>query len=118
MFKYVPNRLKTQEMCNDAVDECPRLLEYVPDYFVTEEMLENRYIQGLVERRADYSVIKDMLVNKYKNLVKAYMARRDQKREISKKLLPVAWHPDCYWYWCIPHDEKQEISKLWDVVDR
>ena len=31
----VPDRLKTEEMCNKAVCKDPWLLKYVPDWFVT-----------------------------------------------------------------------------------
>ena len=28
------------------------------------------------------------------------------KKEISKKLMPVAWHPTRQYNWCMPEDEK------------
>ena len=32
-FAYVPNYLKTQEMCNEAVKNKLRMLLFVPDHF-------------------------------------------------------------------------------------
>ena len=37
----------------------------------------------------------------HKNL--HYAALRDE-------LMPVAWHPDRYWDWCVPEDEKRELE--------
>ena len=34
------------------------------------------------------------------------------KKEISKELMPVAWHPTRWWDWCIPKDEKKEREPL------
>ena len=36
----IPNRLKTQGMCNKAVARNPRTLAYVPDCFKTQEMYD------------------------------------------------------------------------------
>ena len=38
MFQYTPDRLKTQEMCNDVVKRYVFLFNYVPDRFKTQEM--------------------------------------------------------------------------------
>ena len=37
-LKYVPDKLKTLEMCEKAVIEDPWVLQYVPDKFITLEM--------------------------------------------------------------------------------
>ena len=94
MLKYVPDHLKTQEMCNYVFNKHPRLLEHVPDYFVTEEMLKNQNVQDLAD---------------------AYRERRRRlkKEDWRKSSYRVAWHPDRFWEWCMPHDEKLEISQLW-----
>ena len=39
-LKYVPDRLKTQEMCNETVEENPWQLGYVPDHLKTREMCD------------------------------------------------------------------------------
>ena len=31
MLEFVPDQYKTQEMCNEAVQSQPEMLEYVPD---------------------------------------------------------------------------------------
>ena len=36
-----PDHLKTQEMCNKAVDLNPRALIHVPDRFITQEMCDD-----------------------------------------------------------------------------
>ena len=38
LLKYVPDHFKTQEMCNEAVRIEPYSLEYVPDHFKTQEI--------------------------------------------------------------------------------
>ena len=41
VLKYVPDYLKTQEMCIDAFEEEGSLiLEYILDYFMTEDMIK------------------------------------------------------------------------------
>ena len=37
-LKMIPDRFKTQEMCNEAVHIEPLSLEYVPDRFKTQRM--------------------------------------------------------------------------------
>ena len=39
-FEYVPEQFKTQDMCESVVRENPRTLKFVPDWFVTDEMVE------------------------------------------------------------------------------
>ena len=38
----VPDHLKTQESCIEAVEKCIWLLQYVPDHFKTQEMCAMR----------------------------------------------------------------------------
>ena len=37
-LKHVPDHLKTQGMCNKAVDRHLYLLQHVPDWFVTQQV--------------------------------------------------------------------------------
>jgi len=67
------------------------MLEYVPDWFFTE----------------------DMVTEGTKDVLSSYHFRKKQKANIREELLPVAWHPNRYWDWCLDEDEKYEISKLW-----
>ena len=34
------------------------------------------------------------------------------KKELSKELMPVAWHPRRWWDWCMRQDEKKEIKSF------
>ena len=95
MLEFVPEHLKAQEMCNEAVLRNPWMVERVPDYFVTQEMEE--FIDD------------DVFITWYKG----YIKRKAQKAKIKEELMPVAWHPDRWWDWCMPEDEKQEISGRW-----
>ena len=38
---FVPDHLKTQEMCNEAVKVNPYTLRYVPDQYKTQAMCDN-----------------------------------------------------------------------------
>ena len=78
-------------MCNSAVETDP-VLVYVPDYFVTKEMLK---------------------IGGCKDFYESYYKRKNLKKDIHDELIPIAWHPDRYWNWCLTEDEKQEIEKLW-----
>ena len=74
----VPDQFKTQEMCNRAVQSKPQVLEYVPDWFVTPQEMEE-FDDELITWRD------------------AYMKRKTQKAQIKEELMPVAWHPDRWW---------------------
>ena len=37
---YVPDHLKTQDMCDKIVEESPWSLEYVPNWFVTQQQIK------------------------------------------------------------------------------
>ena len=41
---------------------------------------------------------------------KEYEQRKAQKAKIKEELMVVAWHPDRYWNWCVPEDEKKELE--------
>ena len=38
---YCPERYKTQKMCDESVDDCLTALNFIPDWSVTNKMLEN-----------------------------------------------------------------------------
>ena len=38
MLEFVPDWFVTQKMCNEAIQSDPEVLKYVPDQFVTQEM--------------------------------------------------------------------------------
>ena len=39
-MQFVPDQDKTQEMCDKATDACLPALKFVPNWFVTNKMLE------------------------------------------------------------------------------
>ena len=41
LLEYIPDRFETQEMCNNAVGMDPWLLNYVPDWFVTQGQIKS-----------------------------------------------------------------------------
>ena len=92
---WVPDQYKTQEMCNEAVQSEPEVLEYVPDWFVT--------LQKMWYEEFDDD---DELIT-WRD---AYIKRKAQKAKIKEELMPVAWHPDRWWDWCVPEHEKKELE--------
>ena len=38
--------------------------------------------------------------------------QKNLKKELSEKLIPVAWHPNRWWDWCMSEDEKKEIDSI------
>ena len=79
-------------MCNEAVQMVPWVLELAPDQFVTQE-LQNRGSDNLLITWLD-----------------AYIKCKTQKAKIKEELMPVAWHPDRWWNWCVPEHEKKELE--------
>ena len=82
-------------MCDAAVMKDPWLLVYVPNWFITQQQ---------VNIHDD-----DNKLIKYHN---GYPERRDQKAQIKKELMPIAWHPSRWWDWCISEAVKKETEKL------
>ena len=76
---YVPDHLKAQGMCDKAVRNNPSYLEYVPDWFVTQQQLK------LWHDHDDY----------YKRIIvpfryDGYQKRKVQKASIKDELMPIA----------------------------
>ena len=94
MFEYVPDNLKTQDMCEEVLSLDSDLVKFVPDWFVTAGMLEKCKDDRWLE---------------------AYKQRKAEKAKIKEELLPVAWHPDRVIDWCFSEDEKEVLEKLWKV---
>uniref|UniRef100_UPI001C0712A8 hypothetical protein n=1 Tax=Acinetobacter baumannii TaxID=470 RepID=UPI001C0712A8 len=55
--------------------------------------------------RSGYDKIYDELF-KYHHKRKFYGKIRDE-------ILPIAWHPDRYWNWCLDEEEKERAKKMW-----
>ena len=94
-LKDVPNHFKTQEMCNKEVRHYLFSLQFVPDWFVTQQQIDVWYDD-------DYAFNDNEMIKWYDS----YKARKAQKAKIKKELLPIAWHPDHLLDWCMSGDEK------------
>ena len=96
MLKFVPDPPMTQKMCGKAAWGDPFSLQYVPDWFVTQGQLK------IWHDNDDYCN-DDELIEWYDG----YKKRKAQKFSIKKKLMPTAWHPNCMMDWCMSQDEKR-----------
>ena len=119
MFEHVPDQYKTQKMCNEAVEKNPYMFEYVPDQYKTQKMC-NEAVQGvpwMFEHVPDQFVTQEMWHEAFDDddelitWCDAYIKCKTQKAKIKEELMPVAWHPDRWWNWCVPEDEKKELEK-------
>ena len=117
MLEYIPDDYKTQEMCNFAVKQDPQLLQYVPDHLRTREMCEevvNEYPDAL-KYVPDWFITQKMC-EKYQNdeVILNYQKRKEEKKHIKEELLPITWHPDRWWDWCLDENEKNVVKELWE----
>ena len=39
--------------------------------------------------------------------------RKEPKKKTSEELMPVVWHPNRWWNFCAPEDEKKEITNFY-----
>ena len=88
-------------MCDDVVQRDSYSLQFVPDWFVTQEQLEIWHDD--VDNCTD-----DELIRWYKR----YEKRKTQKERIKEKLMPIAWHPDRVMDSGMPEDEKNVFDYL------
>ena len=104
MFKFVPERFKTQEMCQKTVEKDPWMLDYTPDKFVNTDLIK------IWQRNVSIWCI--ILGFGYNNREwhDRYIKRKAWKKNIKKELIPITWHPDRYWDWGVPEDEKKELE--------
>ena len=82
-------------MCIRAPEACPWSLEYIPDWYVTEQQIQ-------LWHDDKYYCNDDRLIKWYDG----YKNRKTQKAQIKEELLPTAWHPSRYWDWGMSEDEK------------
>ena len=88
-------------MCDKAVDDFLPALKFVRDWFVTRKMTKNFimfYSQMMIDLKS---------VNR-RNRIKQ---RQAFKKDISKELMPVPWHPKRSWEWCM-QDKKKGIKPI------
>ena len=117
VLRYVPDQYKTQEMCNEAVQRVPWVLELVPDQIVTQEMCNEALEKNpwMLKHVPDQFVTQEMCDEAVKKSpctlwYKRYEQRKAQKAKIKEELMPVAWHPDRWWTWCVPDHDKKELE--------
>ena len=119
-FDEYPNKFKTQEICEKAVDKYPQDFQYVPYHHISPEMCDkaadkNPQILGYVP---DCFITQEMIENGGHSCCKtsngvfhawfnAYKERKAQKAQIKAELLPITWHPDRVVDWCFDEDEKK-----------
>ena len=101
-MEYVPDRLKTQEICNKVIEVGPFSLQYVPDWFVTQQHV------NLWHDDSEYHD-DDELINWHDG----YQKRKAKKAKIKEELMPIVWHPSRWYDWCVPEEEKKDTEKLW-----
>ena len=73
----------------------PYFLQFVPDWFVTQEQLE-------IWHDDDEYCTDDEIIESYKR----YEKRKAQKATIKEELMSIAWHPKRVMDWSMPEDEK------------
>ena len=141
MLKYCLNRYKTQEMCNEAVDDFLPTLKFVPDWFFTNKMITKKKLHNasfaednilcfdedsanatfssgemgilsvdlnniyLDDVNFDYEYDSETIIHvKLIAWGNRFKQRKTFKKEPSKELMPVVWHPTRWWDWCMPED--------------
>ena len=82
-------------MWDKAVEEEPGLLQYVPDWFLSQQQIK-------LWHDDDYWCDDDKLIEWYEG----YQKRKVQKAKVKEELLPIAWHPNHVMNWCMSGDEK------------
>ena len=102
LMYHVPGHLKMQEMCDKAVRDDHSSLQYVPDWFVTQQQLKLWHVYDDFYKRTEWD--------------DGYQKRKTQKASIKEELLPIAWHPSRWWDWCVPEDKKKETEKLFLTI--
>ena len=83
-------------MCDNIVKDDTSSLQFVPDWFVTQEPIDVWYDD-------DYWYHDDKMIEWYNG----YKKQKVQKAQIKKELMPIAWHPDRVMDWCMPEDKKR-----------
>ena len=97
----IPDYLKTQKMCDEAVKDDPSSLQLVPDWFVTQQQIDVWY-------NDDYWYHDDGIIEWYEG----HLKRKAQKVKIKDELMPIARHPSGWWDRCVTEDEKKETENF------
>ena len=109
-------------MCNEAVCREPYTLRYVHDHLKTQEMCDKVVRVGdpiFLEHDPDWLIAKQQLKimgDHYNNIwfiwIIWFKKRKTQKGKIKEESMAIAWHPNRWWDWCVPEDEKKETEEL------
>ena len=92
----IPDYLTTKKkVCDEAVKSNPSSLQFLPDWFVTQQQMDVWYDDGYWYH--NYEIIE---------WYNGYRKRKVQKAKIKEELLPIAWHPDRVMDWCMSEEEK------------
>ena len=92
----------TQEICDNAVGDDLFSLQFVPDWFMTQQKVK-------LWHDGNDHCNDDEVIGWYHY----HHKRKAQKAQIKKELIPTAWHPSRWWDWCMSEDDKKETEKLW-----
>ena len=82
---YIPNRYKTQGMCNEVAQKGLFVLKHVPDWFVLQGQLK------LLDKYKIFCI--NQLYDKAIKWYNGYQKSKAQKVKIKEEFLPIAWHP-------------------------
>ena len=97
LLGYVPDQYKTEEMCYRAVERYLSSLQFVPDWFGTQQEQLKIYL--------DYwFVSQQQLIVSYTEWYEGYKRRKAQKARIKVEFLPIAWYSDRVIHWCMSED--------------
>ena len=94
-MQLIPDRFKTQEICDKVLRDDSSYLQFVPDWFVTNQGVDLWYDHHCDDdgNHWDYDD-EDEWCDVYKK-------QKAQKVLIKEKLLPTMWHSSRYWDWCM-----------------
>ena len=92
-FHRIPNRFKTQEMCDKAVKDDSSSLQFVPDWLVTQEQIGLwdddtcfRWYDDGKDKFIEFNDDEDNFLEWYDG----YKKRKAQKSKIKEELMPIA----------------------------
>ena len=93
LIVYCPDKYKTQRMCDEAVDDFLTALKLIPDWFVTNKMLE----------KFDKALLGVITLTNTKHLKKDLMPI---------VLTPIAWHPNRRWDFACQKMRKKKYNQF------
>ena len=116
-FFLIPDRFKTQKMCNKASEEDPSSLMYVPDHFKTQKKCAKAFEEDFFSLKfiPDWFVAQQQIKiwyddyfydDDYDEVICWYDGYK-KKAQTKEELLPIAWHPNRLMDWCMSEEEKR-----------